>query len=72
LHQIITIAEKKIVDVYEPKEEGLLEVREERIITIIEVTLTKSPSKEQTSAPGYQLPFKGDGSFLTKEAWEKD
>jgi len=72
LHQIITITEKKIVDIYEPKEEGLVEVREERIITIIEVTLTKSPSKEQTSASGYQLPYKGDGTFLTKESWEND
>jgi ribonuclease P/MRP protein subunit RPP25 len=41
LHQIVHVTEKKIVDTYEPKEEGLLTVREERYLTILEVTLTK-------------------------------
>jgi len=59
LHQIINITEKKIVDVYMPKEEGLVEVKQERFLTIIEVTLTKNPTEEQKKAPGYQAPLKG-------------
>jgi hypothetical protein len=55
-----------MVDVYEPREEGLLEVKLERIITVIEVTLTKTPTKENLNASGYQPPIKGDGTFLTK------
>jgi hypothetical protein len=35
LHQIIHVTERKIVDVYEPKEEGLVTVREERYLTIL-------------------------------------
>lgn len=35
LHQIIAITEKKIVDVYEPKEEGLVRVEQERFLTIV-------------------------------------
>ena len=35
LHQIITITEKQIVDVYEPKEEGLLKVEQARYLTIL-------------------------------------
>lgn len=41
LHQIINISEKKTVDVYEPREEGLLRVEQERFLTIVEITLTR-------------------------------
>lgn len=41
LHQITEITEKEIVDVYEPKEEGLLRVEQKRYLTVVEVTLTK-------------------------------
>jgi hypothetical protein len=41
LHQVVHVTEKKIVDVYEPREEGLLTVRQERFLTILEVTLTR-------------------------------
>jgi ribonuclease P/MRP protein subunit RPP25 len=44
LHQIVHVTERKIVDFYEPKEEGLLTVHEERYLTILEVTLTKTPT----------------------------
>lgn len=71
LHQIVNIAERKIVDVWEPREEGLLTVREERFLTILEVTLTKNPTPEQLKHPGYHAPLKGDTNFLTKESWEK-
>jgi hypothetical protein len=67
LHQIITITEKKIVDVYEPKEEGLLKVEQSRFLTILEVILTKEPSEAQKKEPGYQPPVKLDESeYLTK------
>lgn len=69
LHQIITISEKKTVDIYEPKEEGLLEVRQERFLTIVEITLTKTPTADEKKAPGYHVPLK-EGNFLTKESWE--
>ena len=44
LHQIVSVDERKIVDVWEPREEGLLTVREERFLTILEVTLTREPT----------------------------
>lgn len=71
LHQIVTVSEQKIVDVYEPTEEGLIEVREERVLTVIEVVLTRTPTEAQKKAPGYHAPLK-EGNFLTKEAWERE
>jgi hypothetical protein len=41
---IVNVTERKIVDVWEPKEEGLLTVRQERFLTILEVTLTRTPT----------------------------
>lgn len=35
LHQVIEIKEREVVDVYEPKEEGLLRVEKKRYLTII-------------------------------------
>lgn len=46
LHQIVHVSERKIVDVWEPREEGLVTVHEERFLTILEVTLTKNPTPE--------------------------
>lgn len=67
LHQITEIKEREIVDVYEPREEGLVRVEQKRFLTIIEITLTKEPTAEQKKAPGYQEPFKGkEEDFLTK------
>lgn len=71
LHQIVHITERKIVDVYEPREEGLLTVKEERYLTIMEVTLTKAPSADQLKHPGYHTPVTNKEEFLTKETWEK-
>jgi len=72
LHQIITITEQKIVDVYMPREEGLLKVEKERFLTVVEVVLTRTPTEEQKNAPGYQAPFKNvEGEFLNKESWER-
>lgn len=71
LHQIVHITERKIVDVWEPREEGLLTVREERFLTILEVTLTRNPTNEQLKHPGYHAPLTIKADFLTKETWQK-
>eukprot|EP00919_Chromeraceae_sp_WS-2016_P049683 GHVR01117618.1.p1 GENE.GHVR01117618.1~~GHVR01117618.1.p1 ORF type:complete len:126 (+),score=17.31 GHVR01117618.1:1337-1714(+) len=71
LHQIINITEKKIIDVFMPREEGLLKVEKERYLTIIEIKLTREPTAEEKKAPGYQAPLKAEeGEFLTKETWQ--
>jgi hypothetical protein len=69
LHQIVHVTEKKIVDVYEPTEEGLVTVRQERFLTILEVTLTRDPTAEQKKHPGYHAPLAIKSDFLTKESW---
>ncbi len=72
LHQIITINEQQIVDVFMPLEEGLLKVEKERFLTVVEVVLTRNPTEEQRKAPGYQAPLKNvEGEFLNKESWER-
>jgi hypothetical protein len=72
LHMIIKVSEKKIVDEWEPREEGLVTVRQERFLTILEVTLTKTPTAEEKKHPGYHEPLTIKTEFLTKETWEKD
>jgi DNA-binding protein len=59
LHQITEIKEREIVDVYEPREEGLVRVEQKRFLTIIEIVLTKEPTADQKKAPGYQTPIQG-------------
>lgn len=72
LHQVIEIKEREIVDVYEPREEGLLRVEKKRFLTIIEVTLTKEPTAAQKKLPGYQgVSEIKDADYLTKEKWEE-
>lgn len=72
LHQIIEIKEREVVDVYEPKEEGLVRVEKKRYLTIVEVTLTKEPTAEQKKLPGYQAFTESkDAEYLSKEKWEQ-
>lgn len=71
LHQIVHVTEKKIVDVYEPTEEGLVTVRQERVLTVLEVTLTREPTAAQKSHPGYHAPLNIKNEYLTKESWER-
>ena len=72
LHQVIEIKEREVVDVYEPKEEGLVRVEKKRYLTIIEVTLTKEPTAEQKKLPGYQTPIESkEADYLTKEKWQE-
>lgn len=48
-----------------------MRVEQKRFLTVIEVTLTKSPTAEQKKAAGYQAPITGQqDEFLTKEKWE--
>lgn len=60
LHQITRLTENKIVDVYEPREEGLERVQIERFLTVIEITLTKEPTAAEKAEKGYQAPIKVD------------
>ena len=69
LHMIVNVSERKIVDVWEPREEGLVTVRQERFLTVLEVTLTKTPTAEQKKHAGYHVPLEGKFEFLTKESW---
>ena len=71
LHMIVNVSEKKIVDVWEPREEGLVTVHQERFLTILEVTLTKTPTPEEKKHPGYHAPLDIKAEFLTKESWER-
>jgi hypothetical protein len=71
LHQIVHVTERQVVDVYEPKEEGLQTVREERFLTILEVTLTREPTADQRKHAGYHAPLNIKSDFLTKETWEQ-
>ena len=68
---IVNVGEKKIVDVWEPRQEGLLTVHQERFLTVLEVTLTKTPTAEERKHPGYHAPLDIKSDFLTKESWEK-
>lgn len=63
---IVNISERKVVDVWEPREEGLLIVRQERFLTILEVTLTKTPTPEQKKLVGYHAPLNIKADYLTK------
>lgn len=72
LHQITRLSENKIVDVYEPREEGLVKVEVERFLTVIEITLTKEPTADQKKDVGYQAPLKlEEKDLLTKEKWQE-
>ena len=73
LHQITKLTENTIVDVYEPREEGLQTVTVERSLTVIEITLTKEPTAAEKAEKGYQAPIKTDEKeLLTKETWTED
>ena len=68
---IVNVSERKVVDVWEPREEGLVTVKQERFLTILEVTLTKSPTAEQKKHAGYHVPLDIKAGYLTKESWQK-
>lgn len=55
LHQINKINHITIVDEYDPLEEGLDHLKFTRIVTMLEILLSKNPL--DTSDPGYQIPI---------------
>eukprot|EP00923_Selenidium_pygospionis_P031269 GHVN01055460.1.p1 GENE.GHVN01055460.1~~GHVN01055460.1.p1 ORF type:complete len:373 (-),score=66.81 GHVN01055460.1:465-1583(-) len=59
LHQETTCGSTTITDVYEPLEgtEGLEKVTQQRMVSSIELLLTKEVSEVNLSAPGYQEPL---------------
>lgn len=55
LHQVTKIGSTTITDVYEPTEEGLDKVKDDRVVSFIAVTLSLDPL--DTTDPGYQAPI---------------
>lgn len=58
LHQITEISSTNIVDVWEPKEEGLDRLETTRRVSVITITLSKEPL--DSSHIGYQPPLPED------------
>jgi hypothetical protein len=58
LHQLTEISSTNIVDVWEPKVEGLDRVETTRRVSVIVITLSKEPL--DTSNIGYQPPLPED------------
>lgn len=58
IHQVTEISSLTIVDVWEPKEEGLDVVEQQRRVSVIQITLSKEPL--DTSHIGYQPPLPAD------------
>jgi len=57
LHQMTKLETLEMVDVWEPLEEGLKEVKTTRRVASICITLSRDPSKVDTNAVGYQEPI---------------
>jgi hypothetical protein len=55
LHQVNTISTIEIIDEYEPLEEGLDQLKFERLQTMLTITLSKTPLDNQDI--GYQSPI---------------
>jgi len=64
LHQINRIAYNEIKETYVPREEGLDEIVDVRIIPVFDIKLTTKPTNQDIRDPGYQKP-------LPKELVEK-
>lgn len=58
LHQITEISSTNVVDVWEPKEEGLDRLETTRRVSVINITLSREPL--DTSNIGYQEPIPED------------
>eukprot|EP01017_Pseudomicrothorax_dubius_P034248 TRINITY_DN4673_c0_g1_i1.p1 TRINITY_DN4673_c0_g1~~TRINITY_DN4673_c0_g1_i1.p1 ORF type:complete len:313 (+),score=121.39 TRINITY_DN4673_c0_g1_i1:22-960(+) len=57
LHQIIEVKSTKVVDVYEPLEEGLDTVTVERNLTVFEIRITKNVDEAAKQHMGYHPPL---------------
>ena len=59
LHQVNKISNITIVDEYEPLVEGLDHLKFSRVVTMLQITLTKSDNVDKTDV-GYQGPIPED------------
>lgn len=57
LHQVTSLETLEIVDVWEPKEEGLQKVETTRRVASITIVLSKDDSDIDKNDPGYQKPI---------------
>ena len=62
LHQITEISSVDIIDCWEPLEEGLHRLETKRSVSMVTITLSKTPL--DTSSPGYQEPLPDDQVLL--------
>ena len=60
LHQVTETGTLKNVEYYEPLEEGLKPVVNEKSISFIRVILCKDPDRVDTTHVGYQTPLPSD------------
>ena len=67
LHQINKITNITIYDEYEPLEEGLDHLKDSRIVTMLEITLSKEPL--DANDIGYQAPI-DESKVLTNERFK--
>lgn len=54
LHQINSITQNEVTDVFEPTEEGLDKVVKTRVLAVFQVKLTLQPTEEDKKSNGYQ------------------
>lgn len=66
IHQITEISSITIIDVWEPTEEGLDVVEQQRRVSVIQITLSKEPL--DTSHIGYQPPLPAD-QVRSEDCW---
>jgi DNA-binding protein len=57
LHQVNIITSTKVEERYEPLEEGLLPVVDEKVLSLLVVKLTLKPAEADLSAVGYLKPL---------------
>jgi DNA-binding protein len=54
---ISKITNTKFTDIYKPKEQGLDEVKVEKTLAVLELTLKTKPTSEDEKLPGYNAPL---------------
>ncbi|ETO24997.1 hypothetical protein RFI_12147 [Reticulomyxa filosa] len=57
LHQVTSLDTLEMIDVWEPLEEGLKEVKTTRRVASITIKLSRKPLEEESHAVGYQEPI---------------
>jgi len=68
LHQVITIEQIEIEDIYNPLEEGLDQVRHKRRLSLLQIKLTTKPNKADNDSVGFKAARpKEDCEYKTLE-----